>query len=493
MVLSPHVSLVGSWVKHCMKIAPAVVAGKSSSPRDRAGEADHSRCMKTPTTPIRRPARPQRLISLALALLVASCGGAGEASDPAPPQRQAHQIGVDFSPYEGDQDPNAGARVDDAQIERRLRPLLGYARAIRTFGATRGLERIPVLAQSHGFDVWAGAWLGRDRAANEAEIAALIRIGQARQASVLVVGSEVLLRGDLPEQELIGHLARVRSAVPLDIAVTTADTYSTLMAHPTLINASDIVFANFHPYWEGLAIEQAMAVVYARWAQLVAAASGKRVVISEIGWPSSGPAFGAAVPSPDHAARFFLEATSWARSVGVDFFWFSATDEAWKATTGEGEVGRHWGLWLADGTTLKPGMQAVFDGARSGDTWTVPELPGGPGTPEIGFTFVPPRGSLQDLRGRVQHLRPAEHAVAVYIRVAGAWWMKPTLAQPKTIVLPDGTWVCDITTGGSDEQADAIAAYVVPIGNEVPLALGAAVLPATLRGIAVASTQVTRP
>ena len=306
------------------------------------------------------------------------------------------------------------------------------------------------------------------------------------------MGSEVLLRGDLTEQDLLAYMARVRAAVPTDIAVTTADTYSTLMAHPVVLNASDVVFANFHPYWEGLAIEQAMMAINARWSELVSAAGGKRIVISEIGWPSGGPAFGAALPTPENAARFFLEATTWARATGVEPFWFSAADEAWKASTAEGEVGRHWGLWLADGSTLKPGMQAVFDGARSGDTWTVPDLPGGPGTPAIAFTFVPPRGSSQNLSGRVQHLRPADNVVAVYIRVAGAWWMKPTLAQPKTAILPDGTWVCDITTGGIDEQADAIAAFVIPRGSDVPVALGATDLPAAVNAIAVASVQVTR-
>lgn len=432
------------------------------------------------------------LATLVLLGPLAACGGGGDATTAAQAPAQAYQVAANFSPYEDGQDPNVGASVDDAQIERRLRPLAGYVKAIRTFGATHGLERIPALAQARGFEIWAGAWIGRDRAANEAEIAALIQIGQARQATALVVGSEVLLRGDLPEPELLAHMARVRAAVPADILVTTADTYGALMAHPAVMAASDVVFANLHPYWEALSIEQAMMVVHARFAGLAAAAGGKRVVVSEIGWPSGGPAYGAAVPSPENAARLFLEFTTWARTTGVDFFWFSTTDEAWKAGTAEGEVGRYWGLWLADATTLKPGMQKVFDGARSGDTWTAPEIPGGPGTPAVELTFVPPRASMQDLRGRVLHLRPADHAVAVYIRVAGNWWMKPTLAQPKTVVLPDGSWVCDITTGGIDEQADAIAAFVIPKESAVPVALGTTTVPSVLNSIAVASVQVSR-
>lgn len=432
---------------------------------------------------------PRVLTSIVLGCHLIACGGGGStlASD-----AQPYRIAVNFSPYEDGQDPNAGARVDEAQIDRRLRPLQGYVTAIRTFGSTRGLERIPALARARGLEVWAGAWIGRDRSANDEELDALIRIGQAREARVLVVGSEVLLRGDLPEQELLASMARVRAAVPTDVAVTTADVYATWIAHPALISASDLVFANFHPYWEGIAVEQAMMAVHARWLDLVSAAGGKRVVISEIGWPSDGPTYGAAVPSAENAARLFLEATTWARTRGVDFFWFSATDEAWKANTAEGPVGSHWGLWLTDGTTLKPGMQRVFDGARSLDTWTAPDLPGGPGTPAIEFTVVPPRWSTQDLRGRVQHLRPADHTVVVYVRVAGAWWIKPTLAQPTTAIRPDGAWACDITTGGIDEQADAIAAFVLPRGAQVPVATGATTLPPALVRIAIASVQVQR-
>jgi exo-beta-1,3-glucanase (GH17 family) len=429
------------------------------------------------------------LAAFALAWSLAACGGGSGSVQPA---GTAYQVAVNFSPYEGDQDPNTGAIVDETQIARRLDPLIGYVKAIRTFGATHGLERIPALAQARGLQVWAGAWISRDRAANEREITALIEIGRARQAAVLIVGSEVLLRGDLPESDLLAHMARVRAAVPADIPVTTADTYGVLLSRPAVMSASDIVFANFHPYWEGLSVEQAMSVIHLRWSQLKAAAAGKRAVISEIGWPSGGAAFGAAVPAPANAARFFLEFTTWARANGVEFFYFAAADEAWKAKTAEGEVGRHWGLWFADSTTLKPGMQAVFDGARSADTWTVPDVPGGPGTPSIAFTFVPALGGMQDLSGRVLHVHPANHVVAVYIRVNGAWWMKPTLAQPKTPILPDRNWVCDITTGGIDEQADTIAAFVIPAVSELPVALGARALPPALSGIAVANLQFTR-
>ncbi len=60
------------------------------------------------------------------------------------------------------------------------------------------------------------------------------------------------------------------------------------------------------------------------------------------------------------------------------------------------------------------------------------------------------------------------HAVAVYIFVGG-WWTKPTFAAPLSAIGPDGTWTCDITTGGADIYATQLAAYVVPVGYAPPL------------------------
>jgi hypothetical protein len=55
-----------------------------------------------------------------------------------------------------------------------------------------------------------------------------------------------------------------------------------------------------------------------------------------------------------------------------------------------------------------------------------------------------------DLKGQVLHVNPADYYVAVFIRVRGGWWTKPYWAEPRTRIRVDGTWVCDITTGGVD-------------------------------------------
>jgi hypothetical protein len=88
-------------------------------------------------------------------------------------------------------------------------------------------------------------------------------------------------------------------------------------------------------------------------------------------------------------------------------------------------------------------------------------IPGGEGTASIAFTHVPAMGTSEDLSGRVLHVSPADHRVVVYICVAGSWWIKPYWADPTTIINDDGTWTCDVTTGGNDAYATDYVAYVI--------------------------------
>ena len=113
--------------------------------------------------------------------------------------------------------------------------------------------------------------------------------------------------------------------------------------------------------------------------------------------------------------------------------------------------------------------------------------------PAIEFTFIPPYGSSLDLEGRVRNVNPADYKVAVYIFIEGAgWWTKPYFAQPLTPILSDSSWICDITTGGSDIYATEICAFLLPNGVNPPLMSGQPELPETLYTISVASIYTIR-
>jgi exo-beta-1,3-glucanase (GH17 family) len=78
------------------------------------------------------------------------------------------------------------------------------------------------------------------------------------------------------------------------------------------------------------------------------AARGKKVIISETGWPNRGSAEKGAVPSYENAIKYFINAYNWAEQEDIEIFYFSSFDETWKIDA-EGDVGAYWGLWDKDG------------------------------------------------------------------------------------------------------------------------------------------------
>lgn len=109
----------------------------------------------------------------------------------------------------------------------------------------------------------------------------------------------------------------------------------------------------------------------------------------------------------------------------------------------------------------------------------------------IEFTYVPPLGNYQDLQGRVNCVEPASYKVAVYIYILG-WWTKPYWNQPLTSIRNDKGWTTDITTGGTDQCAVKIAAFLIPNGYNPPLISGGSELPPELYTNAIAYVTVDR-
>lgn len=429
------------------------------------------------------------LLLIVWPLLLWNCGGGGEDSANSVVGDSYRLYGINFSPYMDGQDPNVGSVIDEQQLRERMILVANHTLWIRSFGCTEGLERSGRIAHELGLKAAAGAWLGSDKSANDEQIRNLIAVAVNGEADMLIVGSEVLLRGDLSEEELMTYINEVRQGIGDEIPIAYADVYGQFLSHPDIVRAIDVLMVNYYPYWEGIRIDEALAAVHS-WHQRVQLKSqGKPVMVSESGWPSDGDVVGDAVPSLENASRYFLNFVSWARSTGVEYFYFEAFDEAWKADY-EGPQGAHWGLWNKDGE-LKQGMEAVFQGRTMTDNWTV-DMPGGPGDPAIEFTTVPPYGGKDNLKGQVWHVNPVYWGVAVYIRVEGRWWTKPYFASPLTFIRNDGTWECDITTGGIDEKATAIRAYLVPYDYEPPLASGVGSLPASLEQEAAAWLEVMR-
>ena len=256
----------------------------------------------------------------------------------------AKMHGICFSPYEGTQEP--GDPISEAQVRRKLELLVPHTQWIRVFSCTQGNEIIPKLAKEYGFKTLVGAWLGEETDKNEEELQGLIALASSGYVDVTAVGNEVMYREELEEEELIEYILRAKQSLK-GIPVGYVDAYYEFTNRPKITEVCDVILANCYPYWEACHIDYSLLYMKQMYYQAVQAASGKRVIITETGWPSSGDALGAAEPGYENALKYFINAQAWSQQEGIEMFYFSAFDEGWKVGA-EGSVGAFWGIWDAN-------------------------------------------------------------------------------------------------------------------------------------------------
>jgi GPH family glycoside/pentoside/hexuronide:cation symporter len=260
--------------------------------------------------------------------------------------------GLCFSPYSESQDTDDP--LAEAQIRHRLEIVQPYTHSLRSFSCTGGNELIPRIANEKGLTTMVGAWISGDKARNEKEINALVKLAKEGKVTIATVGNEVLLRNELSAQEIINYLQQVRAMLPADVPLGYVDAYYQFLDHPELIDHCDVILINCYPFWEGANIHNALAYLERMYQLVKAVAKGKEVIIAETGWPSKGQAVEAAQPNIANAMRYFINAQHWSQEKDVSVFYFSSFDEAWKMRQ-EGTVGTSWGLWDKDGA-LKYGI-----------------------------------------------------------------------------------------------------------------------------------------
>lgn len=249
--------------------------------------------------------------------------------------------GMCFSPYLEGQ--NIGDTLSEKQIKRRMEIIAPHTQWVRSFSCTDGNELIPKMARLKGLKTMVGAWLGTDKAKNEAEIGQLIRLAKEGMVDIAVVGNEVLLRNELSESDVIQYLREVKKALP-NVPVSYVDTYFELAKRPELMENCDLILANCYPFWEGCSIDQAPIYLQKMYEMVKNASNGKEVIITETGWPDSGEKLHAAVPSPENTMKYLIAINEWAQKEKIALFAFSSFDEPWKVHH-EGEVGQSWGIW----------------------------------------------------------------------------------------------------------------------------------------------------
>jgi exo-beta-1,3-glucanase (GH17 family) len=253
---------------------------------------------------------------------------------------------VSYAPFRVGQTPwNSSEVIPPEQIAEDLATLSGLSGCIRIYSVENGLDQVPALAAKVGLKVILGVWIGRDPKKNADLIDTAVSLTEHYPETItaFMVGSEVLLRGDMTAGDLqkIIRSAKTRVSIPLSYA----DAPEFWLRYSDLGKEVDFITVHVLPYWEDVPVraEDAAAHVAGIHRQVAAAFPGKEILIGEAGWPSAGRMRDGALPSRINQARFLSELVELARRENIRVNLFEAYDEPWKQQW-EGTAGGHWGL-----------------------------------------------------------------------------------------------------------------------------------------------------
>ncbi|KRR20383.1 hypothetical protein [Bradyrhizobium retamae] len=253
---------------------------------------------------------------------------------------------VSYAPFRGAQTPLIPTtQILPEQIAEDLAQLAKITDCVRTYSIENGLDQVPALAAKVGLKVIQGIWLSSNRIKNLAQISVAIELTKEHPDTItaLVVGNEVLLRGEMTTSDLAAHIRSVKSRVT--VPVTYADVWEFWLRNREIYDAVDFVMIHILPYWEDMPVRAKHAAGHVDdiRKRMAVAFPAKEILIGETGWPSAGRMREGALPSRTNQARVVSEILDLAKREKFRVNLIEAYDQPWKREL-EGTVGGYWGM-----------------------------------------------------------------------------------------------------------------------------------------------------
>jgi len=403
------------------------------------------------------------LFAMAAAAIVTAWAwlGAAVQMPPSPLASGEKLYCVSYTPFRGIQSPlGPDIPVDPRQIDEDLAQLKHITDCVRTYSVDFGLDRIAEIAKSHGMKVLQGLWLSNRPELSRKQVATAIALANRFPdvIAAVIVGNEVLLRGEMAAPALVRTIREVKAQVP--VPVTYADVWEFWLRHRDVATAVDFVTIHILPYWEDFPIpaRNAASHVDAIRAQMVAAFPGKDVFVGEFGWPSAGRMREGALPSPVNQARTMHEVLDHAKRENYHVNLIEAYDQPWKRQL-EGTVGGHWGLFDAYQRRAK----FAWGGLVSNHPHWRWQAAGGVGLAAVVFaTALGVRRRTALTAGSGWWLRIA--AMAIVCGILIGW----TVANVPVESLTVGDWLRSLAWAGAALASPVIGAAALASGTTAP-------------------------
>jgi exo-beta-1,3-glucanase (GH17 family) len=262
---------------------------------------------------------------------------------------------VSYAPFHGNQTPlDLSTKIEPSQIERDLEQLSKITDCVRTYSVDFGLDRVPDIARRFGLKVFLGLWVSNHAERTKLQIDTGIALARRFPDVIrgVIVGNEVLLRGETSPEALAGLIRQVRTAVP-SMPVTYADVWEFWLRHKQLVPEVSFVTIHILPYWEDhpIRVEEAANHIASIREMVARELADKEIMIGEVGWPSAGRMREGALPSRANQAFAIHDLFARAKRDGFRVNLIEAFDQPWKRFF-EGTVGGHWGIF--DDATRQP-------------------------------------------------------------------------------------------------------------------------------------------
>ena len=254
---------------------------------------------------------------------------------------------VSYAPFRDGQDPLVeGTKVPAAQIDEDMALLSRFTDCVRTYSVDDGAEDVLISARRYGLKVLDGVWVSNQPEKTQKQIATTVDLAKKYPDVIrgIVVGNEVLLRGEMSATDLEAIIREVKSQVTQP--VTYADVWEFWLRNADLQNSVDFVTIHILPYWEDFPIPASHAAAHVDEIRkkVAAAIPNKEILIGETGWPSQGRMREGALPSPSNQARVIEDTLALGKRENFHVNVIEAFDQPWKRWL-EGSTGRYWGIF----------------------------------------------------------------------------------------------------------------------------------------------------
>jgi exo-beta-1,3-glucanase (GH17 family) len=403
------------------------------------------------------------LFASAAAAIVTTCAwlGAAVQMPPSPLAAGEKLYCVSYTPFRGTQSPlGPDIPVDPRQIDEDLAQLKHITDCVRTYSVDHGLDQIAGIAKRHGMKVLQGLWLSNLPELSRKQVVSAIALAKQFPDVIMavIVGNEVLLRGEMAAPDLVRTIREVKAQIAMPVSY--ADVWEFWLRYRDVASAVDFVTIHILPYWEDFPIpaRDAAAHVDAIRAQMVAAFPGKDVFVGEFGWPSAGRMREGALPSPVNQARSVHEVLDHAKRENYRVNLIEAYDQPWKRRL-EGTVGGHWGLFDA----YRREAKFAWGGRVSNHPHWPWQAAGGVGLAAVIFaSALAVRRRIATAVGTRYWLRIAVIAIVAGILIGR------TVANVPLESLTVGDWLRSLAWAATALASPVVAAVAVASGATAP-------------------------